>query len=301
MVFWAVLLPVQAWSHPGHDMTTLFGSGLSVGSGTMIEVGHDEPVQILVAVSYSGWGTPTADHLVFYRYFWVSAQSSFTGGPSAELASIGLNIVPVSRVTASHEGVITSLRYFPIEIRRDVVSGIDSSLSVLAIGWARRSEGALGGGHGSHGHDDGDHVHETPHFTKFAQIAVDVIGLRVADFADEGLFLGGQVGAVQVQAGLGWNINENHSLTVSLGGRGSLAAGTDVSDPRFKLFGEGDAFAQIQYLLDLTWAQLSFQAEGGFHMMGTWHPDYAQVGGAPEGHERAHGHPYVAIGAGASF
>jgi len=264
LVLALALIPVDsAFAHHG-DPTSDLGYGAVSGdvlasAGVMKEFGHQGSVDILVAATYRGHEAHTSDHHVSYRYFWVTAQALIA--PRADslgtvIPSFSLNIVPVTKVSTSHEGVTRTVRYLPSQISRDVVAGIRGNVTVQAIGWSRYSEAPLVGEYSEH---------ELARVVRFAQIAVDVVGLRFAGLSDQGIFVGGQLGSAQAQAGLAWNLDQKVSLRFALGARGNTGAGIETKATQFAAIAEGDVFARLQLLLNTAYAKLNVFVEGGYH------------------------------------
>jgi hypothetical protein len=287
VLFLSFLMPDAARSHHGDETGNLgnLGNGFAVESGAMIELGHDEsPVHILVGATLPGWTRETVDHHLSYRYFWVSFRvfTPLTGPEAGRLPVVGVNITPVSRVESSHHGTAWSVRFAPMEIRRDLGSAIDWSASVQAIGMAFSVDRPLVGEYSEE---------QKARFEKFARIAVDLLGLRLAQSTDQDLFTGFQIGSVQVLGGLRWNLNEQASLALAVGVRGGGAIGGSERTPNFgsvSMF-EIDTFLQIQLLLQKAFIPLQLRLEGGYHLFGLTSQ------GDP------HGHPYLAISAATWF
>ena len=290
---YSVTLSPGVWAHHGDETGNLgnLGNGYGLETGTMIELGHEQsPVHILVGATLPGLAQETGDHHVVYRYFWVSFRM-FTplGGPEARgIPMLGVNVTPVTRVQTQHDGSAWSLRFAPIEVRRDVGSEIEWSGSFQALGMAysidRPLEGEFKEG-------------QKAQFEKFARIAVDLLGIRVAQTRDEALgenvFRGLQIGSVQALGGLRWNLTESSSLALTVGVRGGGALGARSPEAKFgsSHFYELDTFAQIQWLLQTAFTPLQLRLEGGYHLFG--------LSGEEDGH--LHGHPYLAISAGTWF
>ena len=129
-----------------------------------------------------------------------------------------------------------------------------------ANGFMVQNEGPLSGV--PHGEAD---EHRLATLVRFAQIAVDVIGLRYANFSDNDHFLGGQVGTLQVIGGLGWNITQAVSVRVSLGARGELAMGGNLSQGGFMMLGEAEFFNRIEVALRTAYMRLAIYADLGMH------------------------------------
>lgn len=302
-IFFLLLFLFFAWSvlvhaHNG-DGDSLPGgpgsSGINAGSGIMIELGEaDAPPQVLVAVSYPGALRETGNEHVSYRYFWVSAQTTVAAREPQEgsvLTSIGLNIVPVSRIEASSNGVISSLKYFPIEVRRALDVGLDASVNVSVIGWTRYNESAVG---------REPSEHELAKVIKFAQVALDVVGFRFANLQERGQYFASQLASVQMQAGLGWNINRRVSLRISIGGRGAVSVGSVMQVSAYGVMAEDGLNARLQAFFTTAHAILNAYFEAGYHRTDLMGPGFS-VGSAEDYHEALHGHPYLMIGAGAAF
>jgi hypothetical protein len=137
--------------------------------------------------------------------------------------------------------------------------------------------------------------------TLFAQIAADVLGIRYVQFAEHGDFVGGQVGALQGQAGMSWNPSEAVSLRLSIGGRGNLALGALGDDAGFAMIHEIDVFARIQAMLGSGQFRWAVGVEGGYHQLGVSEFEHDDAA-ASEAHDHgSHGHPYVMVTLGGSF
>ena len=126
----ALLAALPAHAHhqdPTLDPRLAGNAGVSVGTGTLFEIGHGDEMQVLFAVSWTGIDRDTGDHHVFYRYFSVGTQMTLAAGADGITGNIphtlAINIVPISRVETSHSGTTQNWRALPIEIRRDLDSG----------------------------------------------------------------------------------------------------------------------------------------------------------------------------------
>jgi hypothetical protein len=173
------------------------------------------------------------------------------------------------------------------------------SYAIQAIGWTIHTAKALG-----HEHDHGvaaldEHTHQA--VTLFASLAADVLGLRFAQFADHGEFLGGQVGALQGQAGLGWSPTQAVTLQLSIGGRGNLAVGSMGAENNLALVHEMDLFGRIEALLGKGQIRWNVGLETGFHQLGVLEPGEAHDHATVTADHGAHGHAYVMISVGGSF
>jgi hypothetical protein len=291
-----ILSPGLSMAHHGDGTGDLgnLGRGIGIETGSMIEIGHDAPVHILVGASFSGVKFYEPDHHTHYRYFWVSFQGFVPvggDGSSPVLPMMGINLTPVTRITTTHEGTTSSIRFSPIEIRRDVSSGINSSVSVQAIGMAYAVDRPLVGEFNEE---------QKAEFEKYARIAVDILGLRFAQTTNEENFWGGQVGSVQALTGLRWNLNEKTALSLALGGRSTLSFGKLGDADGLASLYEVDVFAQVQLLLAGAFVPMQFRLEGGYHLFGLSQAHDHSAESTDE-HSHSHGHPYLVLSAGLFF
>lgn len=298
--------PFSALAHhqdPTTDPHSGGNHGVSTSTGTLFEIGHSDELEVLLAVSWAGIEQETGNHHVYYQYFTVSTQLGLgvgADGLATDLpTSLSIDLVPVTRVQTSHDGWTRSWRFLPTEIRREVDSGMNASVAIQAIGWTIHTSKEIGHDH-PEDHDSAildEHTHHA--VSLFASLAVDVLGLRYAQFAEHGEFLGGQLGALQGQAGLAWSPTESVTFQLSVGGRGNMAAGTMSADGGFALIQESDLFARIQALLDQGLVQWNVGLEAGYHQLGLIEP--VQSHSADATNHAAHGHAYVMISVGGRF
>lgn len=280
----------QARAHDGdHGPTVLRlpGTGITLGTSGLVEVGmgeeagHTSSPQILVVVGYQGLDRRTQQPGIIHRYFWVSGQltlGSLSGDRSAG-DILGLTIVPATRLRFTPDGRVLGVRYAPMAISRDVSSGINTSVTVHAMGWSYLSQTPLrsrrGGAQPPTSPDEPEDDHPAPgepvdqtrqaRFVKLAQVAVDVLGLRYLNYVNSGDFLAAQAVNVQALAGLGWNPNQTVQVFLSLGGRAGLAAGASRETGTFGALMEGEFFGQIQLNLNRAFARFSLFFQAGLH------------------------------------
>lgn len=232
-----------------------------IGSSVMFE--HDDPVEkVLIIAQYNGFDVKTGEPTVVRKYFQVSAQlelSTASTGPLLDAFSV--NIVPISRVREVVKDEQFALRGIPIEIRRDLGMGYGYSLAVQAIGWSYQNETPVG--------KSGEK------FTKFAQIMVDILGLKLAGILDRGTFVGGQLAVVQAQAGLNWNVTKGTSIRLSVNGSNRAELGRQEGSAKPVLMNEIDLYARISYILKYQYYNLTAYADGGFTSFtrGEWNED----------------------------
>lgn len=274
-----------------HDPVSGYGAAeeVAINSGVMLER-EDPTPQLVIAVSYSGYEKHgSADHFS-YRYFVVTGQAFLaTTDDGSVFDALNLEIVPFSKVEAASNGVTKVTNYMPIEVRRHIDMGYRASVKVEAIGWIRHYQRQLG---------------EDSHFMKFAQIAVDVIGLRYAALVNESRFLGAQLGSISFLGGLGWNINEKATLNLSIGGAGDFALGKRGDE--LSTVADGEVFKRIEFLLNTGFGRLRLHADAGYHatnLPGREHEHTHLHEGTHDGHSHdpASGHAYLIIGTGLAF
>lgn|GEM_PF-4932389 len=298
----AAALPVHAHHQdPTLDPRLAGNAGISVGTGSLFEIGHGDEMQVLFSVSWTGIDRDTGNHHVYYRYFSVGTQMTLAIGADglADGApnTLAINVVPVSRVETSHSGTTQTWRALPIEVRRDLDSGMSASVSIQAIGYNIYHEFGRHE-HGGHGASADDHQHAV---TTFAQIGADLLGFRYARFSEQGDFIGGQLAALQGQIGANWRPDESVTIRISLGGRGNIAVGALRDDRELGLVYEADAFARIQALLGQGAVRWALGVEGGYHLLGAEHTGHSHSDSGAASDHGAHGHPYVMITLGGSF
>lgn len=293
----------SAWAHHENPSGNLIrpDGDFSIGGGVMLEAEEGASPKLLIAVSYNGISRKTGDHHVMYRYFWVSAQMTLAtvpGDGGSVLNSLVLNIVPEMRITTSHQGYTWARRVFPIEFRHDVDQQIEASIAVQAVGWAWSTETPLIGKFDEH---------ERARFTKFAQVMVDIAGLRLASMGAEQLFMGLQVGTLQARGGLAWNFHRSSSLRIAVGVRANGAVGVDTNSSAAMGLGEADFFARLDLWIKTAYVNLAIFLEGGYHAFKIFSAETAASHAAAHeeadehDHHHPHGHPYILSGVAVSF
>lgn len=320
-ILWALTLcslnARSALAHPEDDVGNVgnLSRGISTEGGTMIEFGDEgESVYVLVGASVPGIKRQGGEHGdETTLYFWVSLRAFVPVGATdssvAPLPVAGVTITPVTRIHGPHDGVTTSMRFVPIDVRRDVLGGIQWTASVQAIGLAYSIERPLHVGHGHEGEDShADHDQERAELEVFARIAVDLVGVRIAQSLTEELFAGGQLGTLQSTAGIRWNLSEVTSLVLSIGGRGGAALGAlhHEGGREAAVYADAELFGQIQLLLATRFMPLNLRLEGGYHLFGLSPLAPESDGGDEHDHHEgeghgAHGHPFLAISVGGMF
>lgn len=275
------------YAHHNDPTGELNGTGdfnLNASTGILIEPNSGESPQILVAVQYHGIERHTGNHHVTYRYFWVSGQVFIgTGDDAGTVPSFRVNIVPVSKIMTSHTGVTTAIRAAPIEISRDVDIGLNAGVKIQAIGYAWGAEAPLVGSY-----KEG----EQAKFVRFAQIAVDLLGIRYAQFEGAGHFVGMQAGSASAQAGLGWNLNKATSLRLAIGGQADFAGGSDLQTGRIEYLTSADLYSKIALLLKTKSVAFQLGVQGGYHVFNSTYSD---------GSGETHGHPFILITVGCTI
>jgi hypothetical protein len=239
---------------------------LTVGTAVVGEAEDDAmEMKVLVRAEYKGFKGTSKDPNTTYRYFWVKASVGFNTEPDEAggtvVNSVVVNVTPVTKISEVGD-IISATRYGQLEIRRNVELKIAGSVNVSVIGFSKSIEKPLLGPDGPA---------KFARFTKFVQVAVDLVGLRVTSFADEkSPFIGAQIGGVQASAGIGWNINDSVSIKVSLNAKGNLAYGQYAVT-------ETDFYGQIALLFKHAYQRYSLYAAGGrldFTHDGSDHGEY---------------------------
>lgn len=285
----ASLAPSAVAHHP--DPTTGVGTAgpqdFNLSGGVFLPFQEGHSFSVLVGLEYRGVRAETADHHSSYRYFWVSGMAHVTpaaaghapegggehhhSGSQQLMDSLILNIVPVTKITTSHEGWVQAWRFGPIEASRDISLGINSSVKVQAIGLSHYAESELAG----------------EQLKKFAQIAVDVIGFRYANVVDRGDFVGAQAGSLVGQVGAIFSHGPT-TVRLSLGTRAGVAVGGFTSQSRAAVLGQADFFGRVEALFDNAYGRLGVFLEGGHHTF--------RIYGGDADNPTGHGHPFLMMG-----
>lgn len=290
-----MIFALPGWAHHPDPTANpnIQGSGpFAIGGGVLFPFEHGNSPSVLVSVEYRGHNVETGDHHVSYRYFWVSAQTFLNLRPHSHshdsatadhhndplIESVMINVAPVTKIKTGHDGTTKSVRYLPIEVSRTVDIGLNGSVKVQAIGWAYYNEQPM--------------IGET--VSRFAHIAVDLVGLRYASIMDRGPFVGAQVGSINAAAGLNWRHTEQLNARFSVGVRGGLAGGELTSADQVVALAQSDFFARIETTLARSFGRVGAFAEGGHHVFEVLDDESHSAG-------HSHGHGYLMVGLTYSF
>lgn len=233
----AVILSLPAVAGPNHPESTM----ISVGS----EAVESAPPRLIIAVKIAG---SDVDGL---KYFSVALEAGFDDRDETDgVPYLHLDVVPIA-------GIPAGLHVLRTEIRRDVDLGIDSSISIHAIGWEFQDEGAA----------------LAPHAAGFAldlldvRLAVDLIGFRFfnpASFGQE--FAGAQL--LQVEAEIGGSMDVHFGgdyglniKAVYLGVRGGAAVAGQT------WLYDSERFSAIQAAIETAYGSYGVGAEAGIRSL----------------------------------
>ena len=294
LVVGLVVSSSSAHAHHVGDAGPVDGRGAGVGfiAAPMVEIapsaegGYEiSPLQVLIGVTYRGYDPEAGTHgehpSELTRYFWVSG--SVIAANLEEGSKFGdtfnLTVVPVTQYRFWDDSSRT-VRFLPTEIKRDVEMGMNSSVTVSAVGFSytvqtHRTDGTEPVDHQNPG--NGEPIDPPGSVTPgagglpkglnlFARIAVDALGVRYMNLESlGGSSVGFQPVVVSGAVGGPWDINKTVSLMLSLGVRAAATLAGGASGGKTAILTEEEAFLRIEALLNVFHARMGAFVEGGLH------------------------------------
>jgi hypothetical protein len=266
------------------------------GLGSALELSDFPSPNFLVEVDFGGYSTGGGK----VRYFMISGRGTFNRGtkymderqfPTA--TQVDIDVVPVTySLEENSKGSLISasaIRILPMQIRRDIKLGVGVSAAVRLVGAVLDREGQVAG--------------MDPRFRAFAQVAVDLIGLRmieeglihramgvVREERDGQTYLGLDLGSVKAQTGASWDLGEKVALRLSL--NLDLDAAVVGTKDGTHAVATMEAFTRVELILKTVLQRWSIYADLGSRaiLSGAPAPDLAAQGdldhrvGAPYGY-----------------